>query len=283
MVGYCVGLFLFMCYTSGTVLVRHSTRQTPTVGALDSRAYGAKGFTMGQLSTLILAATAKGSAKAAIYAEAFRADSLYFFTANSDQEICAAVTALPVLKAKGEIKGDQFQQLGDAIGAAMKAGRAALPDGAGWIGAKLGAFSKAPKETRAPYLAAHAVACEVFASTLAQSPLWRDATEEEQAAAKEERAAAKAAKEAAKAAEQAEQVAAVRAALIASGELVPADTAHLGKCSAADLLAALLTLVHEGHVIPLDKVAELSAAAEQAAEQAAKQAAKQAAAEPALV
>lgn len=213
---------------------------------------------MGQLSTLILAATAKGSAKAAIYAEAFRADSLHFFTANSDQEICAAVAALPVLKAKGIIKGEQFQTLGDAIGTAMKAGRAALPDGAGWIGARIGAFSKAPKETRAPYLHAHAVAFEVFCATLSQSPLWRDATEAEQAAAKEERAAAKAAKEAAKAAEQAEQVAAVRAALIASGELVPASTAQIGKASPEELIDALITLVYEGVNIPMEKLQTLN-------------------------
>ena len=212
---------------------------------------------MGQLSNLILAATAKGSAKAAIYAEAFRVDSLYFFTANSDQEICAAVAALPILKARGEIKGTQFQTLGDAIGAAMKAGRAALPDGAGWIGARMGAFSKAPKETRAPYLTAHAVACETFTATLAQSPLWRDATEEEKAEAKAAREAAKAEKAEAKEAAEVAKAAAIKAALIASGELIPSDTRTIGRATAGELIGALHTLIHEGQIVPVDALAEL--------------------------
>jgi hypothetical protein len=230
---------------------------------------------MGQLSNLILAATSEGSAKAAIYADAFRADALHFFTANSAQEVCNAVAALPVLKARGIIKGRQFQTLGDAIGQAMKAGRAMLPDGAGWIGARMGAFSKAKKEARAPYLAAHAAACEVFAAALSQSPEWRDATEEEKGAAKVARAVKKAAKAEAGKAEAEAQAAAIRAALIAAGELVPASTAHIGNCSASDLLAALLTLAHEGVELPADQIAELSAIVQA---QAAKAAAQKAAA-----
>jgi hypothetical protein len=230
---------------------------------------------MGQLATLILAATSEGYATDAIYADAFRADALHFFTANSDQEVCNAIAALPLLKAKGIIKGQQFQTLGDAIGQAMKAGRAMLPDGAGWIGARMGAFSKARKEARAPYLAAHAAACEAFAAALSQSPEWRDATEEEKSAAKAARAVKKAAKAAADKAESEAQTAAIRAALIAAGELVPASAAHLGNCSASDLLAALLTLAHEGVELPADQLAELSAIVQA---QAAKAAAQKAAA-----
>ena len=220
-----------------------------------------KGKIMGQLSTLILATTSTGSAKAAIYASAFAADSLHFFTANSDQEVCAAIAALPVLKARGIIKGEQFQTLGDAIGAAMKAGRAALPDGAGWIGAKLGAFSKASKETRAPYLAAHAVACETFTTTLSQSPLWRDATEAEKLEAKEKREAAKAEKAAKAATGEAEKVAAIKAALIASGELVPSDTRTIGKATAGELIGALYTLLDEGVTMPVEALDALLQAA----------------------
>lgn len=219
---------------------------------------------MSKLATLILATVSKGAAKAAIYGEAFSQDAMFLVTANNDQNLTDAVKALPASKASGAITSPQFAALGDAIGKACKALRDSLPDGAGWIGARSGAFSKATKEDRAPYLAAHALACEVFAATLSDSVHWRDLTEQEREAQKVAREAKKEEKKADKAAQDAAQAEAVRVALVQSGEYVHRDSLPLtlGAASPAELVGALITLHDSGATIPLDQLRALVAALE---------------------
>lgn len=208
---------------------------------------------MSQLANLITAKTAKGTAKAMHFAAAFDADSFHLVTANNDQELMKAIGALPMQKTTGLVSSPELAVLGDAIGAASKAMREALPGGVGWIGAKNGAFSKASKDARAPYLHAHEEAKRVFREVLAASPLWRDLTEEEKSQKAEEAKAKKAKKAEEAKAEEAAKVASIRAALVESGELVPADALPLtiGKASAAELIGALLA-IHDGEGTPLN-------------------------------
>ena len=223
---------------------------------------------MSKLATLILATVSKGAAKAAIYSEAFSQDALFLVTANNDQNLTDAVKALPASKASGAITSPQFSALGDAIGKACKALRDALPDGAGWIGARSGAFSKATKEARAPYLQAHATACEVFSRTLADSIHWRDLTEQEREAQKAEREAKREEKKAEKAAQDAAQAEALRVALVQSGEYIHRDSlpVTLGAASPAELIGALVTLHDSGATIPLDQLRAMVAALEAGAQ-----------------
>lgn len=216
------------------------------------------------LAKLITAESAKGAAKAAVYIAEFKEDASFLVTANNEQRLLEAIAALPVHKVTGKVNSEQFAILGDAIGKACKALREALPDGCGWIGAKNGAFNKATKEARAPYLRAHTVAVDTFAGVLASSPLWRDLTEDEKTQKAEERKAKKEAKAEEARAEEAAKVAAIRAALIKSGELVTVEALPLtlGSATAVELVGALATLLDEGASLPLEALRDLLAKAE---------------------
>lgn len=171
------------------------------------------------LSQFIRARASKGTAATAEAAEAFETSAMFLITANSDQELTKALNDLPKGKT-GKIVAGQFAAIGEAIGAAVKAMRDVLPDGAGWIGSKNGPFSKATKEARAPYLLALATAKDAFTASLAASGHFNDVVPK----TAEEKEAAKAAKAAEAETKAAEAKAAIKKALIESGEVVPADS-----------------------------------------------------------
>lgn len=168
----------------------------------------------------------------------FSADLMHLVNANNEQPLAEAIAMLPMGKAK--VKGKQNQAIGDAIARAVKATREALPDGAGWIGAVNGSFSKASKDARTPYLIAHAAGVECFAAVLAESGEFVSApkkTDEEKAKAKAEKDAAKA-----KALED------TIAAKVEAGELVRA--ADVVTLTNEDMAAALLRAAKDGALSP---------------------------------
>lgn len=208
-------------------------------------------MSVSSLASLILARTLKGAALADQFSHAFSADSLHFITANNDQCINEAIRALPATKKGTEISGTQYKALGDAIGQGMAVMRSALPDGRGWVGAKLGAFSKASADSRAPYLAAHSAGVALFREVLAACPDWQDKAEK----SAEEKKAEKAQREAEKAEKRAELVAEIVGAEVAAGRLIPAGSVRtLGSASPAELVGALRDIGD----IPAELVAELA-------------------------
>lgn len=220
-------------------------------------------MSVSSLASLILARTLRGAALADQFSHAFSADSLHFITANNDQCISDAIRALPATKKGTEISGAQYRALGDAIGQGMAVMRSALPDGRGWVGAKLGAFSKASADSRAPYLAAHAAGVALFREVLGACPDWQDKAEK----SAEEKQAEKAKREAEKAEKRAELVAEIVAEQIASGRFIVAGTVKgLGDASAAELVAALRDVA----AMPAELVAELAELVAELAEKAKK-------------
>lgn len=186
------------------------------------------------LVTLISARNADNGTLRAMLCEAFKADSRHLVTANNGEPVQSAINALPM--GKTQIKGAQNKAVGEALQAGMLALRAALPDGAGWIGAVRGSFSKASKADAAPYEAAHVKACEAFNASINAAEAWADKAP----VSAEEKAMKKAEAESKKAEAEAAIVKAGIDARIASGELVHA--ADVVKVEALGVLALLEAL-----------------------------------------
>lgn len=188
------------------------------------------------LASLINARNLSGVDLINHFADAFSQDAMHYVNANNSQPLDMAIACLPMGKA--QIKGKQNQALGEAIAQGVKATREALPNSQGWIGAVHGAFSKASKETRTPYLMAHAQGIEAFKASLITSGAFPDKvsrTDEEKAAIKAEKA-----DKAAQA--QAETMKAARDALIASGEFIAkSDVITIDKMSTSLLVDALIS------------------------------------------
>lgn len=189
------------------------------------------------LAQFIVARMSKGSVASAAAADSFECSAMFLITANSDQELTKAAAALPVGKA-GKILPGQPAAIGEAIATANKAMRDVLPNGAGWIGATNGAFSKATKEQRLPYLQALTVGKDAFLASLTESGQFTDVVPK----TAEEKAAAKAAKTAAAEAKAAEAKAAIKADLLASGEVVASDSiVKVDDCATSMLVDVLST------------------------------------------
>ena len=213
------------------------------------------------LLSLIRAASGDRATIRAEYIAAFSADLDEYVKANNKDSLTRAMQAIG--------KGEKWQALSAAIGAAIVATTATLPDNAGWIGAKNGSFAKADKEARTPYLMARAEGVDVFTSTLTASDQWRDITEADKAKQKAEKEAKKAEAEALAAEEKAKAVQGEVDARVASGELVRRESVRLladysvvaligeterrENISAEDLhaLAALVAKLQKHHAQPL--------------------------------
>lgn len=190
------------------------------------------------LVTLISARNADNGTLRAMLCEAFKQDSRHLVTANNGEPVQSAINALPM--GKTQIKGNQNKAVGEAIQAGMLALRAALPDGAGWIGAVRGSFSKASKADAAPYESAHVKACEAFDASINGAEAWADKA----IISAEQKAIDKAEREAKKAEAEAAIVQAGIDARIASGEIVPAANVikveSLGSLALVEALGAAI-------------------------------------------
>jgi hypothetical protein len=195
------------------------------------------------LKSLILARTLTGGALADLFAGEFASDAMCFVTSSSDQEIMAAIAALPTTKGRNpRITGEMYKGLGHAISMAMDTLRKHLPDGRGWDGGKMGSFKRADREKRLPYLAAHAAAVEAFKATLAGVKGWVDTP----AKTDEEKKAEKAKREADKEEKRLEEKARIRAELVAEGDLIPRDSVTLvTDLTVHELIGAVHTIADE--------------------------------------
>lgn len=204
------------------------------------------------LAQSINARNLSGESLIDLFTRDFSSDSMHFVNANNSQPLDLGIQALPMGKA--QIKGNQNKAIGDAIGQGVKAMKALLPDEQGWVGAVRGPFSKASKETRTPYLVAHAAGVEVFRASLVGSGAFPERvtrTDEEKAQAKKEKA-----EKAEKA--QSEAMDAARAALMASGEFIArADVLTIDKLATSALIDELVT--RTGDTISSESLALLTA------------------------
>lgn len=170
------------------------------------------------LASLIVARNATPETLRTLVVQAFADDARHLADANNGQPLADALAALPMGKA--QVKGAQNKALGDAIALGVQAMREALPNGAGWIGAVNGPFSKASKEARTPYLEALAVGVEAFRASIDASEAFADKVK----LTPEERAAKKAEREAMQAEENAKMQQAAIQAAIDAGQVVPRDS-----------------------------------------------------------
>lgn len=217
-------------------------------------------MSVSKLADFINARNLSGVALASHLTGAFADDAMHLVNANNSQPLTLAAQSLPM--GKKAITGKQNQAIGAAIGHAVKAMADALPDGQGWIGAVHGAFGKAPKEARAPYLAAHAIGVAAFGQSLADSGEFTDKAPKTDA----QKAAEKAEKEEKAQKAAAEQKAAVKAAMLASGEVIdPAAVRDIGQFSLFALAEHMAARVASGETLSDQTRAMLAAMLETAA------------------